>query len=114
MVHYLKQGCQVYTPFVQQSCVDLVIERESLLKVQVKSACWQRNKNNLLYLHTTLKSGKIFDGRSMDEKCDLVVIIHDGTVWEIPASDIGTRQGLNLASSSNNPRGSRWDKYKIN
>lgn len=103
---YISKGFQVYWPQVQQSVVDFVVEKEGLVKVQVKTGTWNGD-----HLQCRVASTNKYNTTSM---YDVLLVVSDIGCWEIPAELINTTN-LCLANRSGNykPRGTDWGEFKV-
>jgi len=108
---YLSEGCQVYVPVVQQGWVDFVVDKDGLKKVQVKTATWVKSgKYSYLQCRTRL-THKYKDTQPKD-RYDILLIIFEDRVWEIPAEEIDS-SNLSLDTTNyNSNAGYRWTKYE--
>lgn len=107
--HYLSRGHQVYWPAVQQSYIDFIVDLNGeLKKVQVKTTSWNGDH---LQCHTT-STNKYHLKAS--EKYDILFIVSDVGMWEIPA-DLINSSSLGLANRTGDyrPRGIDWSRYRI-
>ena len=111
--YYLEQGYQVYTPIVQQSWVDFIVEKDStLFKVQVKTATWN-TVGSFKYLQSRVKLTNKY-GKHPKDLYDILDVLSSDTIWEIPSSIIDT---TNLSLANNNDRSKKeykWDEYIVN
>lgn len=105
---YLQRGCQVYWPAVPSGPVDFVVGIEGkLVSVQVKSATWNANYNQRYLQCRACKTGT----RPQD-LYDVLVVVGDGDIWQIPASAITSPGGVVLRSTNPNYV-SPLDKYRL-
>jgi len=106
--YFLNQDHQCYIPIVQQSCVDFIIEKDSkILKVQVKTATWVKSGNNK-YLQCRTKLTNKYKDKKPHELYDILVIIYEDMIWEIPAKDI---ESSNLSLLNTGKNKTQWGKY---
>jgi hypothetical protein len=98
---------------MQQDCVDFVIDRNGeLLRVQVRTASWvvSRAGHRTLQCRTTSPNGeRTAEPTSM---YDLLFIVGDGRLWEIPAQDL-TKTTIRLDSTYTEFNGKKWARYRI-
>lgn len=108
---YLAEGYQVYAPVVQQGWVDFVVDKCGLKKVQVKTATWIKSGNHSYLQCRTRLTNKYKDVHPQD-MYDILVIIFEDRVWEIPAEVIDSSNlsldTTNLGSTTDY----RWAKYE--
>ena len=110
--YYLEQGFQVYMPVVQQSWVDFIVEKDGILfKVQVKTATWNKSAGRYKYLQCRMAFTNKYKVRPK-EAYDIMIIVKDEMLWEIPSYKIDT---TNLSLMNTNPNSNKeykWDEYK--
>lgn len=111
--HFAEQGYQVYFPMATQSKCDFVIERDNkLLKVQVKTAAWNR-AGRYNYLQCRLVSRNQMGYKGFYQKGDFDVIVFispEKRMWTTFYEDI---EGLtSVCLDSDNPNYKiRTEKY---
>ena len=110
--YFVRQGWQVYWPTVQQSCIDFVIEKSREFKrVQVKTASWNKGQQ-YKYLQCRTVSTNKYPHAPSDSLYDLFVIVHEESIWVIPAVDIKSTNLSLLANTKRNKGRNKWDHYK--
>jgi hypothetical protein len=108
---YLGRGYQVYWPAMQHSFVDFVVEKKRRLqKVQVKTATWSKSGRHA-YLQCRTRLTNKSQILTPVEIYDVLVIISEKWVWEIPAELI-VSSNLSLGTTRTAGVVSRWDKYR--
>lgn len=109
--YYLDNGFQAYFPVVQQGKVDFVIEKDNQLRrVQVKTASWNK-ANNHSYLQCRTRTTNKFQREPKDNDYDLLVIVFEEEIWEIPAPEINSS---NLCFRTTfKAKKYVWDKFKV-
>ena len=111
--YYLDRGYQVFTPVVQQGWVDFIVYKDGkTLRIQVKTATWTySNKHcNHGYLQVRTNSTNKYQ-EELFNKYDILLIIKDNKIWEIPSKEIKSN---NISLESTNPNSKKeykWDKY---
>lgn len=108
---YVGFGQQVYWPQIKQGPVDFILERDGQLhRVQVKGAWWNRVGPHR-YLQVRTRTTNAVQYGPEAGRYDLVVIVFEDELWEIPAHLISS-SNLSLRSTSPSYRGSQWDAFK--
>lgn len=109
--YYVGLGQQVYWPQIKQGPVDFILERDGLLhRVQTKGAWWNTAGAHR-YLQVRTRTTNAVQYGPEAGRYDLVVVVFEQELWEIPAPLIQS-SNLSLRSSSPNYKGSPWDKFK--
>lgn len=112
-LHYINKGWQVYFPVCQQGQVDFVTQSpEGLVRVQVKSATWNKSHPNASNAYLQCRTSQVHKEHGIPQHhCyDLLVIVGEGEIWEIPSSLIDSTN-LSLKVISGKP--TRWDAFRV-
>lgn len=109
--HFLKKGHQVYWPAVQQGPVDFVVDLGGTLKrVQVKTATWIE-AGGYRYLQCRTRVTNKRQSASPADLYDILVVVHDASLWVIPAEEI-TSSNIGLDGTNPNYKRPKWDQYR--
>jgi hypothetical protein len=106
--YFCHQGYTVSIPLTDSQPYDLIIDKEKLFRVQVKTTSSKRDeKHFVVNLRTMGGNQKKFWCRNMDKSSVdiLFVLTSEGVRYNIPISDIKANNSICLRSS--------YDKYKI-
>lgn len=102
---FVRQGCQVYWPTIQQGGIDLVVDiAGELTRVQVKSATWATaGRGRYLQCKMPIE-------RTRERLHDLLAIVNDEELWLIPSSKV---ESSNISLRHNRVKGApnKWEAY---
>ena len=108
IAYYTSQCTPVLIPLNDTQKYDLVIDRDGLKRVSVKTTQHMAKSGNyeVLLKNCGGSSGNSKIRHFDNTTCDLVfVVVITGDMYEIPASEISVKGVLTLSS--------QWDKYKV-
>ena len=107
--YYLDQRFQVYFPVCQQGSVDFIVEKESLVRIQVKTATWVKAGANQ-YLQVRTRLGGKDQEATPSSLYDFLFCVSDVGCWEIPSGEI-TSSNISLANTGANK--TQWKEFKV-
>jgi hypothetical protein len=111
---FLKNGCPVYWPAIQQESVDFIVQNcNGLERVQVKSATWCKNKHQKYrYLQCRTQSTKKYKHIPITKLYDILAIVAgDGRIWLIPAEEVNSSNISLDGDGPNHKNRDKWRKY---
>lgn len=108
IAYYTSQCVPVLIPLNDTQKYDIVVDKDGLKRVSVKTTQYQAKSGNYEVL---LKNSGGATGESKiryfdNTTCDIVfIVVITGEIYEIPASEITVKSSLTLTK--------QWDEYKV-
>lgn len=117
--YFAENGYEIYWPALTQSTVDFVaIKNTDIKRVQVKNAYWMERPSGARYVQATIRKGSGGSKTYTELDCDLIVIVHEDSLWVFPVDIVTKYKTINLAKAQQIRKSRKGvldiDKYKVN
>lgn len=118
-LHFAERDYIIYWPnHSQSSCDFIACKDEEIIRVQVKSAYWSKNKNNKQYLICTVRKGHGQSSNYSRKECDMIFIVFENRKWIIPIKELSNEHGITLDRKQPKERNWKssnkdWSLYEV-
>lgn len=116
-LYYVSIGYLIYWPLTHQGPCDFIaVNKDDLVKVQVKSRYRMNRPNGKAYIQATVRrgGGKRKDRYYSKEECDVIAVVFEDHIWVFPIEAVEGLKTVNLFKGQETERKSRLDTLDVN